>query len=273
MSAQAPASDSIRQNHQMENRKKIFALIFCALVFGICSHASGQQKSSQASAKSTPAQPIPNEIMLRMVRAEDERRYDNDLGVLLFDKDARVRQRAALAAGRIGDERAVASLATLLQTDKEASVRAMAAFALGEIESVTGAAALSEALEKTNETNEVRARSLEALGKIAAALPKSDEARSHAIGEIILKTLGDELNRSPKPNREVVLLGLTATLRARPTGASSVVAKLLSSTDARVRGDAENTLARLRSNESTGQLRQLLASDPDPIVRANAARA
>ena len=159
----------------------------------------------------------------------------------------------------------------LLQTDKEASVRARAAFALGEIESVTGAAALSEVLEKTNETNEVRARALEALGKIAAALPKSDEARSHAIGEIILKTLGDELNRSPKPNREVVLLGLTATLRARPTGASSVVAKFLSSTDARVRADAENTLARMRAKESTGQLRQLLASDPDPIVRANAA--
>ena len=271
--------DSVSQNHQMQNSKRTFVqcarvlVVFaCAFVFITSDKASGQQKSSQAS-KSTPAQSIPNEVMLRIVRAEDERRYDNDLGVLLFDKDARVRQRAALAAGRIGDERAVASLVNLLQTDKEASVRAMAAFALGEIESVTGASALSESLEKTNETNEVRARAVEALGKIAAALPKSDEARVHAIGEIILKALGDEQGRSPKPNREVILLGLTATLRARPTGASSTVAKFLSSTDARVRADALNTLTRLRAKEATGQLRQLLANDTDPIVRANAARA
>ncbi|MDQ3819393.1 MAG: HEAT repeat domain-containing protein, partial [Acidobacteriota bacterium] len=82
-----------------------------------------------------------------------------------------------------------------------------------------------------------------------------------------------EQGRGPKPNREVVLLGLTATLRARPGGAAPVVAKFLSSADARVRADAENTLARLRAKEATGQLRQLLANDPDPIVRANAARA
>ncbi|MDQ3819392.1 MAG: HEAT repeat domain-containing protein, partial [Acidobacteriota bacterium] len=166
----------------MKNRKRTFALILCALVFGIFAHAPAQQKSSQAPPKSAPAQAIPNDVILRIVRAEDERRYDNDLGVLLFDKDPRVRARASLAAGRIGDERAVASLVNLLQTDKEASVRSRAAFALGEIESVTGAAALSEALEKTSETNEVRARSIEALGKIAAALPKTDEERVRALG-------------------------------------------------------------------------------------------
>ncbi|HKC65005.1 MAG TPA: HEAT repeat domain-containing protein, partial [Pyrinomonadaceae bacterium] len=251
----------------------VLVVFACAFLFIPSDKATGQQKSSQSAAKTASIQSIPNDVMLRIVRAEDERRYDNDLGVLLFDKDARVRERAALAAGRIGDERAVASLVTLLQTDKEASVRAMAAFALGEIESPAGAAALSEVLEKASETNEVRARSLEALGKIAAALPKTDEARSHAIGEIILKAMNDELSRSPKPNREVVLLGLTATLRARPAGASLVIAKFLSSTDARVRADAENTLTRLRAKEATGQLRQLLASDADPIVRANAARA
>ena len=40
----------------------------------------------------------------------------------------------------------------------------------------------------------------------------------------------------------VELLGLTAVLRARPTGASKVVALYLSSVDPRVRADAANTL-------------------------------
>ena len=211
--------------------------------------------------------------MLRIVRAEDERRWDNVLGVLLFDKEARVRERAALAAGRIGDERAVASLVSLLQTDMEASVRARAAFALGETEAAAGAAALSEVAQKPREVSEVRARAVEALGKIVAALPKTEEARSRELGEVILKTLDDELKRSPKPSREVTLLGLTAVLRAQPANAGPVVAKFLSSTDARVRADALNTLSRLRSKEAIEQLRALLANDADPVVRANAARA
>src|SRR3954468_20140533 len=145
----------------MKNRQETFALLreraliafsACALILSSFSQSSAQQKSSPKPPPpaSVPVQPVSNEVMLKIMRAEDERRYDNDLGILIFDKDARVRERAALAAGRIGDERAVASLVTLLQTDKEASVRAVAAFALGETESVTGAAALSEVVAKAN---------------------------------------------------------------------------------------------------------------------------
>src|ERR1043165_4262605 len=262
----------------MENRQETFAplherafIIFfaCALILSSFTHSAAQQKSS---AKPAPLPPISSEVTLKIVRAEDERRYDNDLGILIFDKDQRVRERAALAAGRIGDERAVPSLVTLLQTDKEASVRAMAAFALGETESPTGANALAEVRQKANEASEVRARCLEALGKIVAALPKADEARSRTLGELILKSLDDE-SRNAKPSRELILLGLTAALRAKPTGAGPVITKFLSSADARVRADAENTLARLRAKDATAQLRQLLANDPDAVVRANAARA
>jgi cyclophilin family peptidyl-prolyl cis-trans isomerase/HEAT repeat protein len=67
-------------------------------------------------------------------------------------------------------------------------------------------------------------------------------------------------------------MGLTAALRARPSNAGAVVAKFLSSTDARVRADAANTLARLRAKEATDKLRALL-NDTDAVVRANAARA
>jgi cyclophilin family peptidyl-prolyl cis-trans isomerase/HEAT repeat protein len=251
----------------------VAASFACALIFGFCCEAPGQQKSTTRSTQQSPVKAIPDEVMLRIVRAEDERRWDNVLGILLFDKEARVRERAALAAGRVGDEHAVASLVSLLQTDREASVRAMAAFALGEIEAATGAAALSEVAQKPTETSEVRARAIEALGKVVAALPKTEEARGRELGEVILKTLDDELKRSPKPGREVILLGLTAALRARPANAGRVVAKFLSSGDARLRADAENTLARLRAKDGMAQLRELLATDSDPVVRANAARA
>jgi cyclophilin family peptidyl-prolyl cis-trans isomerase/HEAT repeat protein len=271
----------MRKNRQMENsgniatptRSRIVVIIFaCALLFAVPGESSGQQKSTARPATPSPVKAIPADVMLRIVRAEDERRWDNDLGMLLFDKEALVRERAALAAGRIGDERAVASLVSLLQTDREASVRAMAAFALGETEAASGAAALSEVAQKARETSDVRARAIEALGKIAAALPKTEEARSHLLGEIILKALDDELKRSPN-SREVILLGLTAALRARPVNAGAVIARFLSSTDARVRADAANTLARLRSKDANEKLRSLLANDPDGVVRANAARA
>jgi cyclophilin family peptidyl-prolyl cis-trans isomerase/HEAT repeat protein len=249
------------------------AVFACALVAGYYSPASAQQTStSQRQPKPAPVKPVPDELILRIMRAEDERRWDNDLGILLFDKDARVRERAALAAGRIGDERAVTALVTLLQTDREASVRAMAAFALGETESMSGAASLADTAQKARETGEVRARALEALGKIVAALPKPEEARGAPFGAVILKALDDELKQSPKPGREVILLGLTAALRARPAGAGPVVSKFLSYADARVRADAENTLARLRAKDSLEKARSLLMADADPVVRANAAR-
>jgi cyclophilin family peptidyl-prolyl cis-trans isomerase/HEAT repeat protein len=223
------------------------------------------------------AQVVPEETLLRIVRAEDERRFDTaDLGALLSDANARVRARAALGAGRIGDARAVAPLVSLLQTDKDAQVRAAAAFALGETESGAAAEALLSVIERKTpasvaEQPGVRARAVEALGKIAAALPKAEEARAKTIGRALLVEL--EARGRIAANREVALLGLTAVLRARPEGAGRVVALFLDSTDARLRADAVNTLTRLRAKNALDQLRRLLASDTDPVVRANAARA
>lgn len=272
----------MRHNLQMKNQAgRLFslcasglALCACLLVSGHWNNAAGQQKSAQRQPQQKPAsvKPVPDELLLRIMRAEDERRWDTELGALLFDKDARVRERAALAAGRIGDERAVASLVALLQTDAEASVRAMAAFALGETESAAGATALADVAQKARETSAVRARSLEALGKVIAALPKADEARGQTLGVIILKTLEEELGHGTRPQRDVVLLGLTAALRARPANAGAIVSRFLASTDARVRADAANTLARLRAKDGLAALRALLASDTDAVVRANAAR-
>ncbi len=215
---------------------------------------------------------LPAETLLRIMRAEDERRWEaTDLGLLLSDRSAAVRGRAALAAGRIGDAGAVAPLASLLRTDKVETVRAHAAFALGEIEAASGADALLEAL-RLSKSIEVRARTIEALGKIAAALPAAQEERRATLGAAILSTLAAE-QRQPKPSRAVVLEALTAALRSRHRDAPKTVALFLSSPDARVRADAANVLARLRAKESVERLRVLVATDTDPVVRANAARA
>src|ERR1051326_4367878 len=116
--------------------------------------------------------PVPPPTLLQIVKAEDERRWDDTLRNLLSSPNPSIRKRAALAAGRIGNEDSVSALTPLLEKDADVSVRAMAAFALGEIESETAANTLIAVLKNTSTPAEVRARAVEALGKIAAALPR-----------------------------------------------------------------------------------------------------
>ncbi|HEX7296397.1 MAG TPA: peptidylprolyl isomerase, partial [Pyrinomonadaceae bacterium] len=179
--------------------------------------------------------------------------------------------RAALAAGRIGDDRAPLLLASLLYNDKDQNVRAMAAFALGEIEYPTGASALAKITQNTGETSEVRRRAIEGLGKVAAALPRDQDARRQELANVILQGLQFEANRTPTDS-ETILLALTAVLRSHPKDAGPVVAGFLRHSDSRVRADAANVLARLRLKDGNNDLRSMLTKDLDPIVRANAAR-
>ena len=214
---------------------------------------------------SAQKRPVPPPTLLQITKAEDERRWDDGLRALLSNQNPSIRNRAALAAGRIGDEDAVNALTPLLEKDADASVRAMSAFALGEIESDTAANALIAVLKNTATPVEVRARAFEALGKIAAALPREQEPRQRELGAAIL----DALNST---DQSTILFGLTAALRARPANAGPAIAKFLTHSNPRVRADAANALARLRLKDGNDQLRKLLSSDLDPIVRANAAR-
>ena len=213
---------------------------------------------------------IPVRTLVEISRAEDELRYDKTLADLMKNADARIRTRAALAAGRIGDEDAIPALVNLLQNDKDEKARAMAAFALGEIESIKAADAILSVLKNNEMADSIRARAVEAAGKIAAANSKDEKAQ---LGEAILDALEMEDRRAAKQSKEVVLLGITAVLRARPAEADFVVAKFLTNLDARVRADAANTLARIRAKTANEKLRAMLLSDDDPVARANAARA
>ena len=209
-----------------------------------------------------------NSVQLRILKAEDERRWDKDLEELLSNANPAIRERAALAAGRIGNEECVSALAGLLK-DANRDVRAMAAFGLGEVEAANGADPLLAVLKDANESVIVRARAIEGLGKIAGALPPEQEARRLELGAAILESLKSEAAFS---DRLMAMLGLTAALRSRPTNAGPTVARFLAHPDARVRADAGNTLARLRLNDGNEQLRKLLDTDAEAIVRANAAR-
>ena len=238
------------------------------------------------------AQPARNELtpnpLIRIIRYEDQRNWNDDLKMLLSESDPMVRKRAALAAGRIGDLRAIPTLADMLLMDRDQDVRQMVAFALGEIESTGGAFALTEVLKDRRgdfvDAN-VRARAVEALGKIVAATTANNPAASadlntpegdrlDLIKAAILDTLRfDEQDRRSRPDRLTILLALTAVLRSRPegTGVGPLVAKFLDYPDSEIVATALNTMARLKLKAANERVRELLNHN-DPIVRANAAR-
>ena len=215
---------------------------------------------------------IRTNVLAQISKAEDELRFDKTLVDLTKSANATIRKRSALALGRIGDERTIPLLVNILETDKNEEVRSMAAFALGEIESIKAADSILQTLDQQREYSpEIISRCVEATGKIAAANPK--ETKSKQLGGAIVNVLETAEKSNNSQNREVILLGITAVLRAKPDRGEIITAKFLTNSDARIRADAANTLSRLRAKNADEQLRNLLSTDTDEIVRANAARA
>ncbi|MEP6788091.1 MAG: peptidylprolyl isomerase [Acidobacteriota bacterium] len=213
---------------------------------------------------------VPVAIGIQILKAEDARRYDETLEKLIKHPTLDVRYRAALAAGRIGDEKAIPALTELLENEAAINTTAMAAFAIGEIESVRGADAILKTLADPQTPHEVRARAVEAAGKIAAANAKDPKAKE--LAAVIMRVLDFELTKRSAPYVDVVRLGLTAALRARPTGGEETIRKYLAFTDPDVVADALNTLARLKAKNASRDARDLLATSVHAVVRANAAR-
>src|SRR5262249_53978243 len=90
---------------------------------------------------------VPTSIGVQILKAEDARRYDAVLEKLIADPNLAIRNRAALAAGRIGNDAAIPALTVLLEKDQSGHVRAMAAFAIGQIGSMKGADAILKTLQ------------------------------------------------------------------------------------------------------------------------------
>jgi cyclophilin family peptidyl-prolyl cis-trans isomerase/HEAT repeat protein len=224
------------------------------------------------------AQSIPPSLHARIIQLEDERNLNGDeLAKLLKHASPKVRERAALAIGRIGDKRGTAALIELLQTEKGEQVRAMAAFALGEMEDAQAVPALMAMLEPGNSSLADRARPAEALGKIAS-VPANIELLGKQTIEQISVRLAEQL---PDPKATLMadkklLASLTITALMRVRSASSVepLTQQLKSDDADLRAQAANALARIRQPIASAVPALLEAlNDRDHDVRANAARA
>jgi len=214
---------------------------------------------------------VPVDVHVKILKAEDARRWDGELERLISGNAAEpVVVRAILAAGRIGDERAVPVLSQRLRSGSP-NVASMAAFALGEIESIAAADVI---LQRIGETGSVqgtfnnRGRLAEAAGKIAAANAKHEKAKD--LARAIVFVLAAEKERPT--SAETIRLALTAALRARPAGAEENVRFFLSHTDPGVVADALNTLSRMRAKNANRDARDLLETHVHAVVRANAAR-
>jgi HEAT repeat protein len=141
---------------------------------------------------------VPQETLLQIIEAEDERRWDgSEFGKLFEDANASVRGARRSRPGASATRARSAPLGALLYGDRDERVRATAAFALGEIEAESASAALQEALARSKSA-ELRARAVEALGKIAAALPDARADAKKRIGDAIVNALTAQ-SRQPKP--------------------------------------------------------------------------
>src|SRR5215813_2136763 len=252
---------------------KIRRLIFiCLSLITIAVGAEADERSKPTTAA------IPLNIHARIIQLEDERNLNGDeLNGLLKHKKPEVRERAALAIGRIGDQRGTEPLINALQSDASAWVRAMAAFALGEIEDFQATNALLDAVNSSKETLDVRARAVEALGKTASV-----QANVEKLGKTTLDSINQSLVNqlpvaNPTPLEDQKLLSsltITALMRLRNPASVEPLAQQMKSKDADFRAQAANALARLR-RPIGGAVPALIEAlnDGDVDVKANAARA
>jgi cyclophilin family peptidyl-prolyl cis-trans isomerase len=220
----------------------------------------------------------------KIIQYEDERTVPDDLLDMLQPLHGGARRRALLALARIGYPSALGFLIDVLNADKnpenrDPELRALAAFALGEIESQHAASYLVQRLDPAVEPSVlVRARSAEALGKIA-----SNKLSVAALGDYGVKGIAEALAALlPPPEKPfasehhklLVELTLTALLRLRQPATVEAVAAQLHSPDPDIRWQAANALARIRDGIQAAAPELLpLLEDHNPLVRAQAARA
>lgn len=137
-----------------------------------------------------------------------------DLLQLLADPEARVRRRAALAAGRIGLREASAPLQQRLAEDPELEVRQMAAFALGLLRDPAAVPALMAALHDASPL--VQGRAAEALGLLGATQAADALGQLAATYQPLAARVDpDETGYPLEPSLEAFRLAVTALARLK----------------------------------------------------------
>jgi cyclophilin family peptidyl-prolyl cis-trans isomerase/HEAT repeat protein len=199
-----------------------------------------------------------------LLRLEDRRQYDAEIFHNHLDAGhPELRRRAVLAAGRVGDRRALEPLIHAL-SDADSAVRSEAAFALGQIGDSSAhivAALAVRALDAREETT-VRAEALAALGKLRTV-------ESRITIEAILERAVAGAESTPLSLTREALLAIWRFRRV--AGMTDPIVQLSRSADRELRWRATYALMRLGDPAT---MRALLerSDDPDPLVRALAMR-
>src|SRR5262245_23702800 len=249
--------------------KMIRPILIVLCVASFVFHAVGDEQAKPVR------QTIPPGLHARIIQFEDERNLGGDeLISLLKHQTPEVRERAALAIGRIGDPRGTEPLIKVLQSDDAETVRVMAAFALGEIEDARAASALLDVVNSSKGALVLRARAIEALGKITSVRANADLLGKTAL-TTINQSLVDQLLLKPANDRKLLTsLTITALMRLQNPASVEILTQQLKSADADIRALAANALARLRQpiQSAVPALIEALA-DVAIDTRANVARA
>lgn len=200
------------------------------------------------------------DTLARLLAVEDTRQLDLPLlRAASGSRSVLVRQRAALAAGRVGGE-GVRELLTPLLADREAAVRANAAFALGLLHD---SAAVPALLERLSVKDEDDAAAMEVVSAIARSGGSGAAAGIAA------------LLRRPPQGHLGDLRVRTALLESWRLGSGAALAQLVTAArvrDPETRWPAVYALARLRAPRGWDEL--LVALDDErPLIRATAALA
>jgi cyclophilin family peptidyl-prolyl cis-trans isomerase/HEAT repeat protein len=211
----------------------------------------------------TPPAPTYAEDSGAIIRLEDLRVLRDapdsprDLTTIARRADARLRRRAALAIGRVGDPSGRTTLEALL-TDAEPAVRETAAFGLGLLADKAALPALLTALQ-SDASPIVRGRAAEALGLIgdaSAAAPIGAMARAMAEAGGLASVPADELGWPLAPEVEAFRLGLYALVRLK---AADVLVPLVLDANGRPRSEWWPIAFALRRTEDPRTLAPMTA--------------
>jgi HEAT repeat protein len=183
---------------------------------------------------------------------------------------------AARALGRIGDRRAVEALMSALDQTQHPGVRSAAAEALGELRELRAIPILVEMLNASaplpSLAPEVRRAAAEALSKLGWRPSSVKEAARYATARDDTKGVSTEvLAEVVKADGDKRWAALQELARS---GGSSAIVRFVDPgaySDASVRSAAVMTLGKIGDARAADSLIQVLKTDPESSVQANAA--
>src|SRR5437773_2607261 len=259
-SSSSPSRTTSKRRRDRARRALLFALTVAAAA-STAAPAGAKPKAVPPPVAPAAAEPVPSPAhqdsvagdLAAIARAEDRRDWaDGTLRRGLHHADPVVRQRAALAVGRLQDSTTVEDLVPLL-SDAVPDVRREAVFALGQIQHAAARAPLEQQLESPD--LETKALAVESLGKLG------QKASTRRVA-LFLR------DASPVLRREAAV----ALWRLADSTALDLLLEHHRDTDAEVRWRVLYALEKIHAPDRIVLIGALHLDDPEWLTRAHAAR-